>query len=340
MKRYINSSETVDRNLKAEQLKQHRGKEKNLNTILEQFEKAFAKSKLSGCTLESLKAQQGGWFSSRRDTTYRAIYTLSGVVIKYQEMTILIRPNLTESEIYETILNDLNEAYEKGDIVTDSEISENIENRRDICDEIVSFIDDSYAKYDITGHASIPDKFISDVKKDLVHVYPNVTSICGLDYHTASGYKQSYVTYRNRKYEIHSFNFYTFINDYKHELPKMENTICEVSEEVRYWISVVDYLESNGHRIDSEVRNMLENFQYEDVYVDNIEVKDISDEYYGRYITEHPVDEMIEISFDLYGYNGQIDLQVRMTYAEWKSTYIEKKLVNMIKYGKRKYGIR
>lgn len=254
-------------------------------------------------------------------------------------MTILISPNLTESEIYETILNGLNKAYEKGDVVLDSEASENIEHRQDICDEIVSFIDDAYAKYNITGHASISDKFVNNVREDFIYPDPGVTAICGLDYYPSSGY-MSYVTYRNRKHETSSFDLSTMIDNYKDALPKMEANIRKISEEVRYWISAVDYVESNGHRIDSEVRDTLENFQYEDVYVDNIEVNDILDNYYAYYITKHPVDEMIEISFDLYGYNGQIDLQAKMTYAEWKSTDIQKKLVNMIKYRKRKYGIR
>lgn len=52
------------------------------------------------------------------------------------------------------------------------------------------------------------------------------------------------------------------------------------------------------------------------------------------------LEERYKFSFDLEAYDRQIDIYITMTFADIKDRTLEDRLLSIIKYRKRKYGLR
>lgn len=241
--------------------------------------------------------------------------------------------------IPEEVAASLNRLHDHNDLLLSEEAEARDIDIKNKISNLNEMIDPILAKYDVIGRV-VPHTDRSNLgHKSVIYLDWDIDDVSGC------AYREDYLTYRQHSLFFSGFyfngdpaNWYVNKSD-DENLKFIENAIAQSVAAVKNWMETVDYVLDNLHDIEDRVISQLSRFEYDGVAIDDIDIEThITDGAY-RYNSGPQIDDSIIISFRVYGYGGKIDLDIKYTWGEWNSMDVNKKLINIIKYRKRKYGL-
>lgn len=299
------------------------------NMFLEGLKQSYFKDQ----SVEYLSIEPLQW---NRKTMYRFNFELSNTRFIYDRPYIFGYANVTPSEI----ADQLNKLHDDNDLLLEDEAKKRDVEIKNKISTLSEMIDPILVKYDVTGQVVVPDTSSSELSHtQRISLNWDIDDILGCECH------KNTLTYRQHSLFFSGFYFNGYSPAWdveksdKENLKFIENAIAQTVAEVKNWVETVDYVLDNLYDIEDQVNSQLSSFEYDRVAIDDIKVKTDLDDRYISYRSGPRIDDAIIISFHMYGYDGKIDLNVKYTWGEWNSIDINKKLINIIKYRKRKYGL-
>lgn len=266
---------------------------------------------------------------------YEFEFELSNTRSEYDKAHVFGDSSLTPSKI----AAQLNKLHDDGSLLLLEEAKERDAAIRNKMSNLGEMIDPILVKYDITGRV-IPN--IDNPKlghEQVIILKWDIDDVLGCEYYESTlTYRQHHVIFTGFYFNGHSADWYVEKSD-QENLRFIENAIAQTVSAVKNWMETVDYVVDNLHDIEYQVNSELSRFEYDGVTIDDIDVKTNLDDPTSSYKSGPRIDDSIIISFHMYGYGGKIDLDVKYTWGEWNSIDINKKLINIIKYRKRKYDL-
>lgn len=311
---------------------------KNLEDKLRStFLKGLEQSYFKGQSIEYFNIDRA---LGTRKPMYKFEFELSNTKSGYTRPFIFGYADITPSKIAAM----LNRLHDDKILLLSEEADERSTAIEDKLSNLSEMIDPILVKYGITGQVVLDADVSQLIHEKSIILGWDIDDILGCEYH------ETELTYRNHILYFPGFSFegfavgWDFEKSDKENLKCVESAIAQTVVEVKNWMETVDYVLDNLHSIGNKVSSQLSRFEYDGVSIDDINVKTDLDPYsmssYRSGSRSAPViDEAIIISFHIYGYDGKIDLNAKYTWGEWKSMDVNKKLINIINYRKRKYNL-
>ena len=200
--------------------------------------------------------------------------------------------------------------------------------------EIAKALEAINNKYDCLLGVNMTSSYQDDDIRNggIIYLFPQVKSILGYDV------KDDYIDCNGRKLYIKyigpSSPSWDCSKSYKHNLAALEDSVSAFVNEQKARIDKCNSLDEIKSDLEKSVPTVLNIFveKYKNRFprldIDEIEVYIVGDSVWKEY--------EVMIRFELCFEYG--DITVTIPYEEWKSSDIDKKLLNKLIYHKRKYG--
>lgn len=301
-------------------------KEDEIRRLVEQ---GISKSELAGRDITKFRISRNG-----------AEFQLDGIgsPIGYDPtISVWFKPSRL-SDLPNDVTEVINKGIENGYYMPVEDINRFNELAEKAKDDVISVVDDLMSKYDADGDVRFRDGLY--VESDGVEISFKIvfSRFMGAEV-------DKYFVYQGH-------DFYTYI-DYKHLRWALEESydynkdnISEgfetLAEKISAWIQTIDDVDTD--EVADDLEYQLKSFEskyksrFPGLKISNLEVEPILPRFDNE--LRSASDERYKFSFDLEAYDGEIDITVEMTLDDLKGGTLEDRLINILKYRKRKYGLR
>ncbi len=206
-------------------------------------------------------------------------------------------------------------------------------------DDIRNLIDALMIKYDADGDLSFNDNYVYYTSDGEPGIFFSISfdKFLGIPHDTFSFEYQGYDFY----YNIDRKNKEWLLEEpYEYNKSAVTEGFEKLANDLSRWKTIIDNIDVDKFADDIEYQ--LKSFEskyksrFPGLEISNLEVHAIVPDT-GRFLS---FSKNYKFSFDLEAYDGEIDITVKMTLDDLKGKTLEDRLLNIIKYRKRKYGLR
>lgn len=245
------------------------------------------------------------------------------------------------NELYnipEAVSKRVNLYLESGYLKPEDELDSIHELARKAKDDIESIVDELMSKYDADGYAEVNENDISYASSGPVltfNIHFNKFLEASRDI-----YSWEYEGYRF--YEVFSFGgrMWRLGRPYNYNRSNIVKGFEKLADSISKWKNIIDSIDVDevADDIEYELKSFESKYKsrFPGLEISNLKVSAIAPNS-SAYLSQ-PIN--YKFSFDLEAYDREIDITIEMTLDDLKGKTLEDRLLNIIKYRKRKYGLR
>lgn len=205
-------------------------------------------------------------------------------------------------------------------------------------DDVISVVDELMSKYHAEGDVKFRNGLYVD--SDRVEILFKIVFSQFMDVEV-----DKYFIYQGH-------DFYAYIDDkhlrwvleesYDYNKDNISEGFETLAEKISAWRQTIDDVDT--YEVADDLEYQLKSFEskyksrFPGLKISNLEVEPILPRFDNE--LRSASDERYKFSFDLEAYDGEIDITVEMTLDDLKGGTLEDRLINILKYRKRKYGLR
>lgn len=239
--------------------------------------------------------------------------------------------------IPESVSEELNQNFESGYLKPKDEVDSIQELARKAKDDINNVVNELMSKYDADGYVKVRDNNIFyESDEPVLSFIINFNKFLGVSRDIYSWKYEGYSFYDS--FDIESESWW-LEKPYKYNRSNIAKGFEKLADSISKWKNIIDNIDVD--KVADDIEYQLKSFEskyksrFPGLEMSNLKVNAIVPDS-SRFLfwsTNY------EFSFDLEAYDGEIDITIEMTLDDLKEKTLEDRLINIIKYRKRKYGL-
>lgn len=245
------------------------------------------------------------------------------------------------NELYnipESVSEELNQNFESGYLKPKDEVDSIHELARKAKDDIKRIVDELMSKYNADGYVKVDEN-------DIFYRYGEPGLSFTIHFNKLLEVARDIYSWKYEGYSFYdSFDIESKIwwleKPYEYNRSNIAKGFEKLADSISKWKNIIDNIDVD--KVADDIEYQLKSFEskyksrFPGLEISDLKVRAIVPDS-SRFLSWST---NYEFSFDLEAYDGEIDITVEMTLDDLKEKTLEDRLINIIKYRKRKYGLR